>query len=472
MRDGVQLIAYADRLGGTLPALERLLTGPLAGLFTGVHVLPFYRPYDGADAGFDPDDHLSVDPRLGDWDDVRALGEAFDVTADLIVNHASDRSPAFRDVVAHGDRSSYAGMFLTFDTVFGSGATEADLVRITRPRPGLPFTPVVLGGRKRLAWTTFTAHQIDLDVRNAAARAYLSDVLRCLASNAVTTVRLDAVGYAVKTPGTTCFLTPDTLAFAAELAAEARRLGLRVLAEVHAPTRSDTATAAVVDQVYDFTLAPAILHAVSTGDDGPLRDWLRMRPDHPVTVLETHDGIGLVDAVGLLSTAQITALERGIHRNSGGTSRMSTMPDGTPYQISCTAYDAIGRNDRRYLLARALQLFVPGIPQVYYVGLLAGRNTTGVTGDAREINRRSYSETEVVAAMRRPVVRRLTRLIRLRTTHPAFRGDFTVEDGAGDELVLAWQAGPARAELRVHLADATFRVRLTERSRRAAPPPG
>ncbi len=74
MRDGVQLIAYADRFGGSLPALGRLLAGPLAGLFTGVHVLPSYLPYDGADAGFDPDDHLSVDPRLGDWADLRGLG--------------------------------------------------------------------------------------------------------------------------------------------------------------------------------------------------------------------------------------------------------------------------------------------------------------------------------------------------------------------------------------------------------------
>jgi sucrose phosphorylase len=461
MRDGVQLIAYADRFGGTLPALGRLLTGPLAGLFTGVHVLPFYRPYDGADAGFDPDDHLSVDTRLGGWDDVRALGEAFDVTADLIVNHASDRSAAFRDVVSRGDRSPYTGMFLTFDRVFPSGATEADLVRITRPRPGLPFTPIVLGGRKRLAWTTFTPHQIDLDVRDPAARAYLSDVLRCLATNAVTTVRLDAVGYAVKTPGTTCFLTPDTLSFATELAAEARRLGLRVLAEVHAPTSSDTATAAVVDQVYDFTLAPAILHAASTGDGGPLREWLGARPEHPVTVLETHDGIGLVDAVGLLTGPQITALEEGIRRNSRGTSRMSTMPDGTPYQISCTAYDAVGRDDRRYLLARALQLFVPGTPQVYYVGLLAGRNTTGAHGDAREINRRSYTESDVAAAMRRPVVRQLTRLIRLRTTHPAFSGDFTVDERAGDDLLLSWRAGEAHAELRVRLAEPSFRIRST-----------
>jgi sucrose phosphorylase len=189
--------------------------------------LPFFRPYDGADAGFDPDDHLSVDARLGGWDDVRALGQAFDVTADLIVNHASDRSPRLRDVVAGGDRSPHAGMFLTYDTVFPAGATEADLVRITRPRP----RAALHAGGPRRAQTAGVDHVHSTSDRsgraNPAARAYLSAVLRCLAGNAVTTVRLDAVGYAVKTRGTTCFLTPDTLAFATELAAEARRLGLR-----------------------------------------------------------------------------------------------------------------------------------------------------------------------------------------------------------------------------------------------------
>src|SRR3712207_1916719 len=132
MRNQVQLIAYADRLGGSLPALARLLDGPLAGLFGGVHVLPFFLPYDGADAGFDPVDHLSVDPRLGGWDDIRRLGGSRDTVADLIVNHMSDRSAPFRDVVARGERSPHAGMFLTYDRVFPAGATEADLLRIVR----------------------------------------------------------------------------------------------------------------------------------------------------------------------------------------------------------------------------------------------------------------------------------------------------------------------------------------------------
>ncbi|HLU31730.1 MAG TPA: sucrose phosphorylase, partial [Acidimicrobiia bacterium] len=86
MRNGVQLITYVDRFGGgDLDVLADLLAGPLDGAFTGVHLLPFYPPYDGADAGFDPIDHTRVDPRLGDWEALGRLAAHLDVTADLIV---------------------------------------------------------------------------------------------------------------------------------------------------------------------------------------------------------------------------------------------------------------------------------------------------------------------------------------------------------------------------------------------------
>ena len=471
-RSAVQLIAYADRFGGSLPALTRLLDGPLNGLFGGVHVLPFYEPYDGADAGFDPIDHRHVDPRLGGWADVSRLSRSVDVVADLVVNHVSDRCAPFRDVVARGADSPYAGMFLTYGAVFPDGAAERDLLRVVRPRPGLPFTPVTFAGRPRLAWTTFTAHQIDLDVGHPAARGYLSEVLRTLAAAGVTTVRLDAVGYAVKTAGTTCFLTPETLEFVESLAAEARALGLRTLAEAHAPYPYTASAARHVDLVYDFVLAPLILHAVFTGDGNPLRDWLGRRPDNCVTVLDTHDGIGLVDAgsggepgiAGPLSPSQLDALVAAIDRNSGGTSRVSRSRGGGYYQVSCTAYDAVGRDDRRYLLTRLLQLFVPGIPQVYYVGLLAGGNDTGriqPTTDPREINRRSYSEAQVAAALRRPVVRELCRLIRLRGGHPAFRGAFQVQDSPTGELAMSWRADAARTELRVDLTRMSYTLEVS-----------
>lgn len=472
MRNEVQLIAYADRLGGSLPALAGLLDGPLDGLFGGVHVLPFFVPYDGADAGYDPVDHTRVDRRLGTWDDVARLGRGRETVVDLIVNHVSAATAEFREVVDRGEAASHAGMFLTFDRVFPAGATESDLARIYRPRPGLPFTPMVLGDRPRLVWTTFTSRQVDIDVHHPASRAYLSRILRQLAASGVAMVRLDAIGYAVKTAGSSCFLTPETDAFIEDLTREANDLGLGVLTEVHAPHRYAVELADQVDRVYDFVLAPLLLHALLAGDERPLRDWLATRPHNTVTVLETHDGIAMVDAgpdyaahrSGLLSAADLTALATTISRNSDGTAVAVETATGGLYRVDCTVYDALAGDDRRYLLARLIQFCTPGIPQVYYVGLLAGRNIDDVQADvdSREINRRHYTAAQVHEALRQPVVAALTRLIRFRNRHPAFGGSFALVPVPAGSLGLAWHAGDEHVELTAHLADATYSLRWTD----------
>lgn len=472
MRNEVQLIAYADRFGGSLAGLGRLLDGPLAGLFGGVHVLPFFVPYDGADAGYDPVDHLRVDRRLGTWEDVAALGRDRDTVVDLIVNHVSAATAEFRSVVEHGDAAEHAGMFLTFASVFPGGATEADLAQLIRPRPGLPFTPMMLGDRPRLVWTTFTARQVDIDVHHPQARRYLSEILERFAAAGVAMVRLDAIGYAVKTPGTTCFLTPETDAFIDDLGAEANRLGLAVLTEVHAPHRYAVELAGQVDRVYDFVLAPLILHALLAGDPAVLRRWLVARPHNTVTVLETHDGIAMVDAgpdffssgrSELLSARDLVTLATRISRNSDGTAVNVETPSGGLYRVDCTIYDALGGDDRRYLLARLLQFCAPGIPQVYYVGLLAGHNTDPPTdADSREINRRHYTEAQVVEALHRPVVRALLALIRFRNRHRAFGGRFLLPDCPPDQLVLAWSHGPDQVHLAARLSDAAYELSWTE----------
>src|SRR5690349_4811254 len=139
MKNHVQLITYVDRLGGGgLRELAALLDGPLAGLFGGVHLLPFFHPIDGSDAGFDPIDHTQVDERLGGWDDVRALARDVEVMSDVIVNHISSHSPQFLDYSDNGGGGRYDGLFLTLDSVFRAGASEQDLLAIYRPRPGLP----------------------------------------------------------------------------------------------------------------------------------------------------------------------------------------------------------------------------------------------------------------------------------------------------------------------------------------------
>jgi sucrose phosphorylase len=120
----VQLIAYADRLGDSLTGLADVVRTDLAPAFGGVHILPFFTPHDGADAGFDPVDHTQVDSRLGSWDDVRDIARTHEVMVDLIVNHVSSSSAAFLDVREQGDRSPHWPMFLTRAVPVGDGRCE------------------------------------------------------------------------------------------------------------------------------------------------------------------------------------------------------------------------------------------------------------------------------------------------------------------------------------------------------------
>ena len=471
--NGPQLIAYADRFGGSIAGLVRLLEGPLAGAFAGVHVLPFFTPYDGADAGFDPQDHARVDPRLGTWADVRALSAGWDVMADVIVNHMSSESEQFRDVRERGDASPWAEMFLTLSSIFPEGATEADLARIYRPRPGLPFTTMTLGGERRLVWTTFTSQQVDLDIRAPRTWEYLTSVVDALTGAGVSMLRLDAVGYAGKEAGTDCFLTDSTYAFIRRLSEYAHERGAVILLEMHGHYQQQVDLAEHADFIYDFALPPLVLHAVTTTDPAPLARWLDIRPANSVTVLDTHDGIGIIDVggsgdqPGLLPDDQVDALVEGINQRSGGQSLRATGAAASNldlYQVNCTFYDALGRDDDRYLLARLLQLFVPGIPQVYYVGLLAGTNDMellAATGTGRDINRHRYTAEEIDAELRRPVVRRQLEALRLRASFPAFLGEFSAtwhETGGR----FTWRHEATDAVLDFDLASGEFRVTTSE----------
>jgi sucrose phosphorylase len=483
VKNQVQLITYGDRLGGGgIQGLISLLRGPMRGLFGGVHLLPFFYPINGSDAGFDPIDHTQVDPSLGGWPQIKELGGDIDLMADVIVNHMSAASPQFIDYSRFGAGSEYDGLFLTRESVFPLGATQEELAAIYRPRPGLPFTRVVLdNGQSRELWTTFTANQIDIDVRHPRGAAYLERILRTFSENGISMVRLDAVGFAIKRAGTSCFMLPETFEFIAEYAARARALGMGALVEVHSYYRKQIEIAAHVDWVYDFALPPLILHAFAFNTASYLKEWIRIRPTNAFTVLDTHDGIGIIDVgpdradpihrSGLVPDEQLVQLVEIIHRNSHDQSRQATGTAASNldlYQINCTFYDAMGKDDLRYLLARAIQFFLPGIPQVYYVGLLAGSNDMSLlarTGVGRDINRHYFDADEVRYSLSRRVVQRLQDLIRLRNSHPAFSGSFSLDQSSDRVLALRWSNGEEFAQLQVDFGSGSQQLTFSQHGR-------
>jgi sucrose phosphorylase len=231
-----------------------------------------------------------------------------------------------------------------------------------------------------------------------------------------------------------------------------------------------------VPWVYDFALPPLILHAFAFRTAEHLRDWIRIRPTNAVTVLDTHDGIGILDigadrsgdhAPGLVPPEELDQLVEWIHTNSSGASRHATGASASNldlYQINCTFYDALGREDLSYLLARAIQFFLPGIPQVYYVGLLAGENDMELlakTGIGRDINRHFYASGELEQELKKPVVQDLIRLIRLRNTHPAFVGQFHMDTSPDHSISLRWKWGLDFAHLQVWFDDLRYKLEVS-----------
>jgi sucrose phosphorylase len=349
----------------------------------------------------------------------------------------------------------------------------------------MPFTNVRLDtGEERVLWTTFTPQQVDIDVLHTQGTAYLSRILSKFSQNGIRMARLDAVGYAVKKPGTSCFMIPETFDFIADITARARAQHMEVLVEIHSYHRKQIEIAAHVDWVYDFALPPLVLHAFEFGTGKFLAEWARIRPCNALTVLDTHDGIGMVDIgpdhadptgkPGLVPVEALDALVERIHRNSGERSRLATGEAASNidlYQINCTFYDAMARDDLRYLLARAIQFFFPGIPQVYYVGLLAGTNDMNLlarSGVGRDINRRHYSMGEIEQAMRQRVTQELFKLIRLRNSHPAFGGKFRILPSADECLHMRWDNDAHYADLRVDFSTSDYELRFSDPDGRAA----
>jgi sucrose phosphorylase len=458
-------MTYPDSLGGDLRTLGALLDGPLAGLFRGVHVLPPF-PSSG-DRGFAPLTYWEVDPRFGSWDDIRRIGERHDVLLDLMINHLSRRSPEFQDFERRGRRSPHADLFITLDKIWpGGDPPRADVARIFLRKPDAPFSTITVAetGERERVWTSFGtadwSEQIDLDVTSSAARRLITDWLGFFASQRVGVVRLDAVGYVVKKPGTSCFMVePEIYEFLDWITSVAESFGLVVLPEVHDRYPTHERLAARGFWTYDFVLPGLLLHAFAKGEARRLAAHLARSPSRQFTMLDCHDGVPVrPDLDAILEPDEMLTLAERVRERGGNVNRILSdahAEEVDVHQLNCTYYSALDGDDDRYVAARAVQLFARGVPQLYYVGLLAGENDAAAverTGDGRAVNRHDYSPEEVEAAIERPVVKRLLELVRLRNTHPAFEGSLEVETDGGSTLCLRWKHGEASCWLEVDLA--------------------
>jgi len=468
LKNQVQLITYPDSLGGDLKTLNNVLLNHFFDIFKGgIHILPPF-PSSG-DRGFAPLSYLEIEPTFGSWEDIRRIGENFDILLDLMVNHISKQSTFFQDFLENGRKSEYADLFITLDKVWKDGNPDYEDISkmfLRRKEPFSSFTIAKTGNTEKV-WTTFgkenPSEQIDIDINSEKARKLLTEFLVNFSKQNIKIVRLDAVGYIIKKLGTSCFFVePEIYNFIDWMTDFASSLGIELLPEVHAQYSTQFKLAENGNWIYDFILPYMILDTLTKKSSINLCKYLEVRPHKQFTMLDCHDGIPVKpDLDGLIKTDDAMKLidicvERGSNLSLICSSQHKEKDGFDVHQIRCSYYSVLNCDDDAYLAARAIQFFAPGIPQVYYVGLLAGKNDydkVETTGDGREINRHNFSTIEINEALKKEVVQRLLQLIRFRNEYPAFNGEFKVLRSSELEINLKWQKEDKICTLKIDLTN-------------------
>jgi glucosylglycerate phosphorylase len=480
-RDAI-LITYGDQISsgdgqegsegkqgnGEVPPLRTLagfVDAELADSISGVHILPCF-PYS-SDDGFSVIDYTQINPALGDWADVARLGRRFQLMFDFVANHISQHSAWFQ---------AYRRGEPPFDGFFIEADPTTDLSQVVRPRALPLLTPVETARGLRHVWTTFSADQIDLNYANPAVLLAMTEVLLHYVAHGAQIIRLDAIAYLWKEIGTSCIHLPQTHAvvklWRAVLDAVAPQVLLITETNVpHADNISyfgrplpETGSTDEAQLVYNFSLAPLILHAFLSGDAGKLSDWAATLQAPAAgasffNFIASHDGIGVLPARGILSDAELHALvERTVAH--GGRVSVRSLPDGsqTPYELNITLYDFLNPPDwpdpdadvARFLASQALLLALAGAPGIYVHSLVGSRNChpcLAETGRARSLNRQKWTLAELRGLLADPrghqrrVFDGYRRLLHLRRGQPAFHPASSQQVLPGDPALFTLLRG-------------------------------
>ena len=466
LRNRIQVISYPDSLGKNLQELHYVLRRYFADAAGGVHLLPFYP--SSADRGFAPVTYYQVDPAFGTWRDIELIQEDFDISIDFMVNHISRQSKYVADFIEKGDKSEYADMFLSFSKLAPDGEIrKADLDKVYTRKPSPPYQVIERpDGSRETIWSTFDYEQIDVDVQSPVTRELFRDFLIFLSRRKPEFIRMDAFAYTTIRLGTNCFFVePEVWELLEMLEGFVSPFGVQLLPEVHEHYSYQLKLAEKGYWVYDFALPMLVLHTLYHHTNKRLLHWLRICPRRQFTTLDTHDGLGVVDVADLMSQEEIERTVDGLYEKGSNVKRIYSTADYQNldiYQVNCTYYSALERNDDSYLAARTLQFYAPGIPHVYYVGLLAGENDAGLveaTRNGRDINRHNYTLDEITVAVEREVVQRLIRLMRFRSSYPAFDGELVIEETPENRVALTWNMPPYTTTARVDLD--SYRTEIT-----------
>lgn len=505
------LNAYPDSMGSKLSATVSLLQrAELKDVFSFFYVLPTFFNSD-LDRGFSIINY-DINEDLVCQEDIEAIKQlGMSLKFDIVLNHLSVASPQFKDLLKNGEASKYAAFFINWNEFWqGEGEMNDDgiivpyehhLDKLFMRKSGLPILKVPFpDGTERPYWNTFYQKvttspidgsksflgQMDVNGKSPLVWDFYRETLAKLGAYGCQILRLDAFAYLHKEVGQPNFFNkPGTWDYLQRINEIAKENNLLLLPEIHAEyglhLHDEVAKRGYV--IYDFFLPGLLIHAIEKHTSTALIAWAKEIVQNDfltVNMLGCHDGIPLLDLKGkevdgtynrgLLSDAEIDEMMELI-LSRGGRVKNLYGADGKKisyYQVNATYYSALGENDNKMLLARAIQLFMPGTPQVWYLDLFAGKNNYAAAdaagqGGHKEINRTTLSLEEIELGLKSDIVIQQLEMIRLRNTHPAFGGTPTFENDK-EKLDIFWQSGQHWIRLKANLKAQDFSIQFSDKA--------
>lgn len=482
---------YPDSIGGDLAGFCAVLDREeLFDTFSSVYLLPSIYHSD-LDRGFSVINY-DLEEKYKTAEALEKIREkGIYLKLDFVLNHASVQSPQFQDLLEKGRASKYQDFFIDWNKFWeGCGEMTEDgyilpekeyLDKMFFRKPGLPLLMVEFAdGSKAPYWNTFYQEvrgtkdyrtrylgQMDLNIRSEMVWDFYRETIAKLASYGAKIIRLDAFAYAPKTPGEKNFLNePDTWELLEKIKELTAAYDMALLPEIHASYKEKRYE--MIAQkgylTYDFFLPGLIIDAIAKRDGSFLAAWAMEQAEKgidSVTMLGCHDGIPVLDLKGLLPDERIQELiERLVER--GGYVKDLHGNKNMYYQVNTTYYNALGKSAAALLLARAIQLFMPGKPQVWYLDLFAGENDykavkAAGAGGHKEINRTNLSAEEVTKRLGMDVVKKQLQMLRFRNTFPAFGFDahLSVSCSKGN-MNFVWEKDGYLAELKLDFEKCGF----------------
>jgi sucrose phosphorylase len=327
--------------------------------------------------------------------------------------------------------------------------------------------------------------QMDVNAKSELVWEFYEETLAKLKGFGCSILRLDAFAYLHKEIGQTNFFNkPGTWDYLQKIKQIADRNDLLLLPEIHAEygLKLHHEVAKKGYQIYDFFLPGLMIHTLEKNSNKAILKWAKEiinKGYKTVNMLGCHDGIPVLDLKGkevngtynkgLLEDNEIESIMNTVIERGGRVKNLYD-PLGNKisyYQVNATFFSALGENEDKLLLARAIQLFMPGTPQVWYLDIFAGKNNykaadEGGTGAHKEINRTTLSIEDINQGIKKDIVKNQLMLMRLRNTLKAFSGNISFQESEENELDITWTSNDSFAKLNANLTTYSFNIKYSE----------